>query len=92
MSQQTTTYRRYEAVITQRAGPAEGDPSLQLYDAVAVNTSDDVAISRKPATVNIATNVDLVAAPVGSPCTITVVGGVVGLYHVQQSIPYDPCG
>jgi hypothetical protein len=85
-----TTHRTYHGRITGRSAGV-GDAGTILYEAVAVGTPDVVRVGPMPPTVSRFLNVEIFAAPVGSPCTITVDAGAAGLYDVQESLPFDLC-
>lgn len=86
------TIRVYDAIITARTveptgTPPSVDPALEKYDAVAVNTADQVRVVQRLPDRRISFGARVIPANVGDPCKIKKVGGNVFLY-VTEGIPF----
>lgn len=87
-----STVQVYEAIITDRQGavtgnPAEGDPAVITYDAMAVNTPDQVYVRGHKPKRRISAGAKVLVAEVNDPCRIVIVNGVHYL-HVNEGIPF----
>lgn len=88
----------YDGVITAvTTTPSPPDPDVHTYDAVAVNTRDNVKVVGKAPDGRWAEGIaagDVInwtAAPVFSPCRIVVADGQVFLYDVREKMQFTNC-
>ena len=86
------TLKFYDGIILARTGDDEAMWDMHHYDAVAVNTKDDVRVEGDNAANPISTDVEIRAGDAGDPCRIVVtVGDKARIYLLKQSIPHNTC-